>query len=370
MREEVALRVLSEIMNWDNDRFRDEFQWLRLMSRMKYDGYRDFVAGMRFIESLINWLQQFQSSERETAYLFVKQFLIYVGPAEFQHLVELVYPENVRPRLANAVAQQLEMPSYKLWASAAGPRHYRELLRRTLFLGLSDGARIDIFRRANVGLVSNEQIAVGAQNDEEKWDSLRKDLRHDTRDADAKFEFIYVLDDFVGSGSTLLRFDEEKGAWTGKLVKFWRNIRPFRETHFAERLTVCVHHYLASHAAAQNLQANRDRAAEALGTNWFPRESVEFSFGYILSPDAPVSDMMAPEFLQLVNKYYDPAIETKHTLVGRTQDVKRGYAGCSLALVLEHNTPNNSLALLWAETAGGPMTPAMRPLFRRRQRHV
>ena len=35
-----------------------------------------------------------------------------------------------------------------------------------------------------------------------------------------------------------------------------------------------------------------------------------------------------------------------------------------------YNTPNNSIALLWAETAGGPDKHAMRPLFRSRQRHT
>ena len=52
-----------------------------------------------------------------------------------------------------------------------------------------------------------------------------------------------------------------------------------------------------------------------------------------------------------------------------------GYGGCALPLVLAHNTPNNAVALLWAETRGearedGQPASAMRPLFRRRQRHV
>ena len=38
------------------------------MARLKYDGYRDFQASMRFIESLATWLQQFEPHERETAY--------------------------------------------------------------------------------------------------------------------------------------------------------------------------------------------------------------------------------------------------------------------------------------------------------------
>ncbi len=63
-------------MNWSDDRAREEFRWLRLMARLKYDGYRDFQAGMRFIESLVTWLQQFKPAERETAYGFVRKTLV------------------------------------------------------------------------------------------------------------------------------------------------------------------------------------------------------------------------------------------------------------------------------------------------------
>jgi len=59
MNQDLALRVLGQIMAWNDEQARDEFRWLRLMARLKYDGYRDFQAGMRFIESLATWLQQF-----------------------------------------------------------------------------------------------------------------------------------------------------------------------------------------------------------------------------------------------------------------------------------------------------------------------
>jgi hypothetical protein len=76
----------------------------------------------------------------------------------------------------------------------------------------------------------------------------------------------------------------------------------------------------------------------------------------------------------LTQTYYDPSLRTKHTDVGGVTHLGLGYGGCALPLVLEHNTPNNAVALLWAETAGGDRdgvaAPAMRPLFRRRQRHT
>ena len=65
----------------------------------------------------------------------------------------------------------------------------------------------------------------------------------------------------------------------------------------------------------------------------------------------------------LVEKYYDPAIQDEHTSVGGTDDIKYGFAKCGLPVVLPHNTPNNSVALLWAEIN------QQRALFPRVQRH-
>jgi hypothetical protein len=84
-----------------------------------------------------------------------------------------------------------------------------------------------------------------------------------------------------------------------------------------------------------------------------------------------LSDATDSPFIALTKKYYDPRIRNTHTDKGGTTDISLGYAGCALPLVLDHNTPNNSVALLWAESEpqesyDGRM---MRPLFRRRQRH-
>jgi len=101
--------------------------------------------------------------------------------------------------------------------------------------------------------------------------------------------------------------------------------------------------------------------------DWF--EHVQFSFGAILPPNLPISQDSHGAFLELTNRYYDNSIETRHIKVAGT-DAKLGFGQCALPLVLEHNTPNNSVALLWADTVGGNGGHAMRPLFRRRQRHV
>jgi len=364
MNEDLGLRVLSEIMGWGDHRARREFAWLRLMSRFKYDGYQDFVAGMRFAESLASWIQQFAPEEREIAYAFLRRTMVYIGTAEMNHLVELAYPETVRRRLVLAIARRRCIPPYRVWATPDATLAYGRLLRQTLFMGLSDGARVDVFRRSNAGIISNEQVVVGIQVASEKWEDLLENLRKDLGPT-AKFAYVYLLDDFIGSGKTLLRKDGK--SWKGKLVRFWENVKPRLSTHFERDWVLCVHHYLASHYASESVRERNAEIQAARLDHWFPR--VEFSFGAILPAVLPIEPTRDADFMALVNRYYDPAIETEHTSVGGG-DVRLGFDGCALPLVLEHNTPNNSVALLWAEAQGSNGKHAMRPLFRRRQRHT
>lgn len=55
-------------------------------------------------------------------------------------------------------------------------------------------------------------------------------------------------------------------------------------------------------------------------------------------------------------------LRTTHTDVGGVEHLGLGYGGCALPLVLDHNTPNNSVALLWAETEAGSAMAAWRLL--------
>ena len=367
MNQELALKILSQIMGWDMDRARKEDAWLRLMSRVKYDGYQDYLAGARFVESLANWLQQFEAAEREIAYSFIRHSLVYLGPAEMQHLVDLVYPETIQLRLLKAVANHLQVPKYQVWAQQESASAYEAMLRKTLFIGLSDGARMDAFRRANVGIISNEQIVLAMQVDEDKWADLLEKLHKDTGDQSARFNHLYLLDDFIASGTTLLR--NQEGKWTGKLIRFWKACRDqgIISTHFDDGYVVLVHHYLASHKVSIEIDQRYNEALQELGPDGiFPR--VEFSFGTVLPEDLPIDDSRFGEFMKLIDKYYDPSIVTKSIALGG-KDARLGFGGGGLPLILEHNTPNNSIALLWAESEGKDGKPAMRPLFRRRQRH-
>jgi hypothetical protein len=379
MNQDLGLRILGQIMAWTDDRAREEFAWLRLIARLKYDGYSDFQAGMRFIESLATWLQQFEPDERETAYAFVRHALVYIGPSEMQRLVEQFHPRTVRSRLVSTIAAERGIPTYRVFADTAAVAATERLRRQTLFMGLSDGARIDIVRHSNVGFISNEQLVPSTQVDKEKWQDLLVNLRRDLGDPKASFRLVYLIDDFMGTGTSFLRYNAEKQKWTGKLLRFKESVDSAvvalgGDPILSDDWELCVHHYVGSAAAAQAISERQQEAQCSLTVDGWAK-AVHFSFGMELPADLPIDKVPGrfDGFMALTQRYYDPIIRTRHTDVGGVHHLGLGYGGCALPLILDHNTPNNAVALLWAETDGGvrdgTTAPAMRPLFRRRQRH-
>lgn len=381
MNQDLGFNILSRILDWSDERARKEFEWLRLMARLKYDGYRDFQAGMRFIESLATWLQQFTKAERETAYRFLRSALVYIGPSEMQRLVEQFYPREVRDRLMRMIAARRSIPLYRLLADEEATDAVKRLRRQTLFMGLSDGARIDIVRHSNVDLLTNEQLVVATQVDTNKWKDLLDKLREDLKDNDVRFAMVYLIDDFMGTGTSLLSYNEEKQKWSGKLIRFKKSMEDAADSLQGDQLFepewhLCVHHYVGSAHATKAIQDRAEKAKATLeGSQW--AKAIHFSFGTVLPDDLPIDKAAGrcDQFIDLTRKYYDPILRTRHTDVGGVTHLGLGYGGCALPLVLDHNTPNNAVALLWAETDGGVRdgginAPAMRPLFRRRQRHA
>ncbi|PWJ23282.1 hypothetical protein ATK17_3775 [Branchiibius hedensis] len=379
MNPDLGLRVLSSVMDWDDDKAHDQFQRLRLMATLKYDGYRDFEAGVRFTESLASWLQQFDSDQREAAYEFIMTRLVYIGPSEMEKLVGQFYANFVHPELLTAVAKQMDTPRHTLLANEEARERIGRLRRRTLFLGLSDGARVDYIRHQNVGLITNEQVVGSTQLDRAKWEDLLDELRGDLKDDDATFRAVYLIDDFAATGTSFFRLADGKAK--GKLSKFATSVQEAQDVLeariFEDDYQVFIHHYVGTAKARKELADRLDAGKGALAKAGLP-PNISTTYGLWLPESLPLdADNPADgAFLALANEYYDDSITSRHTAVGGTADMKLGYGGCALPLILDHNTPNNSMPLLWAETAGSApadgkdAVPAMRPLFRRRQRHI
>ena len=295
-----------------------------------------------------------------------------------QRLVEAFYPSTVRSCLLQAVAHRHGIPKYRIASNPEATEDLAKLRRRTLFMALSDGARLDILRHSNVGMLGNEQFVVATQVDADKWKDLLKNLRKEQGE-NAKFAIAYLIDDFMGTGTSFLRYDAATKVWKGKLLRFRESMlaatAEIGECPFEEQWELCVHHYIAGFEGAQSIRKREIEARTQLAhASWC--RSLSFSFGTILPQDLPLTADPARQkaMIDLTKKYYDPILRTEHTDVGGVEHLGLGYGGCGLPLVLEHNTPNNSVALLWAETEGGSReggitAPAMRPLFRRRQRH-
>jgi len=379
----LPLKLVADVMGWDDERATEEYAWLRLVSAMKYDGYSDFRAGARFLESLVSWLRQFDPADREAAYTFVKKRLVYISSLEMQRIIENFIPETVNPYLRRRIACEMGIPPYDVWRTPEGANNFKHKFRRCLFVGMSDGSRIDILRRTNSGRISQEQVVPMMNVDYEKWKSLDDDLKKEQGNV-AKFDNVYLIDDFTASGTTFIRFPDGKPK--GKLAKFNQIVTDARK-HLGNRFplsidyTLHIHHYVSTAQARSALDMRINEAEIKLDNRSYG--SVVITEGMLLPHDLRVATMdetgkavtpTRPDDVAIVDlskRYYDHALFgrlEKHCREAGQNDMRYGYANCALPVVLEHNTPNNSIPLLWAET-DGESGESMHSLFYRRDRH-
>ena len=158
MQKDLAETLLARIMDWDDATRAAERARLELFAAYKYDQYQQFAPGRRFLESLALWLRQFKKGdERNLAYEFVRNRLVFVSNEEMNALVDLAFPTIVRPSLLRDAAEATGVAPFRSKA-IANSESYRCLQRQTLVLGLSDGARTDRFRRVNSDSISHEQV--------------------------------------------------------------------------------------------------------------------------------------------------------------------------------------------------------------------
>ena len=244
MNRDLAERLLSRILDWSTEEKAAERGFLEDFTAYKYDEYQQFAPGGRFLESLALWLRQFKSlEERRVAYEFVKTRLVFISDAEMNHLIELAYSTFIRPHLIRKTAAATGVEPFRIKAIMES-NEYRRRLRQTLFLGLSDGARTDRFRRANPQVISNEQIwhayDLSQGKAKELIGKLNQDLtsfeaNHDRgTDVEAAFSTVVLLDDFTASGTTYIRREKDQ-SWGGRIAKIlqalgeWDDLYPARE---------------------------------------------------------------------------------------------------------------------------------------------
>lgn len=355
MRDALAERLLATVMSWSAADVARERPILQALASLKYDEYQQFSPGMRFVESLALWLEQFEAGERRIAYDFVRSRLIFLSEGEMAHFAAVMYPDFVRPLLLERAADQDSVPAYHVGRIARGPT-FERLQASTLFFGLSDGARIDQFRRSNREL-SHEQIFPSYELPQERVAELRKWLGASQKDA-SPAPAVILLDDFAGSGTSYVR--EDDGELKGKITKFLKRITDGAEWNGLVSFpttTVVVALYVATAQALKHIEGFAPALEKQFGA------IVRVRPVQLLDERVRITADSNESFINLVERYYDTSEEDEHTRKGGT-NVKFGFAACGLPLVIHHNAPNNSLFLLWVENS-----EQIRPLFQRFSRH-
>jgi len=356
VKSELAEELLSSLMGWDRAVFQEKVRQLEALATYKFDEYGNFRPGVKFFESLAAWLDQLDGlAERATALDFVLDRLIFISDAEMTHLIELVYPEHIELVLRRRTAARLGCSPYSV-AQIVANDEFVLLRRRSLVLGASDGARLDRLRRS-APFLSHEQFLQSTEPAPElvknMRDELAKAIKQDVNILLAKFQHIFLVDDFAGSGQTMLRLKD--GLYKGKLMKLHVAIKNLAEQGLlSDDVDVTVILYVATEQARRHL-------AETIALSPLPNWEVHIVQEL---PSWVRVEEQDKAFAALCERYYDEVLTDEHK--GRAV---MGYVNCALPVVLSHNTPNNSVSLLWADTTDEPASSRRRALFPRYERH-
>ena len=416
MKRELALQLLQETLPMlleGEDEAASIFRELEFLSDYKYNGYEMYHPGRLFLENLYLWLDQFKPEERMDALRFVREKLISISRRDFQQLAYILYHDVIRRQQIRITAEYAGISPYRIRLIRESP-YFQQITRASLYVGMSDGARIDYIRRHNLH-ISNEQVLPYYEVSSLKKADLLKELQKELSNPNGLFHCLFMVDDFCGSGRTLLRevvtinvnqpyeppviplswqsrfrFSAEtnelellyQGALSCEDQQALQGMGVSRE--YAEAIDHLIDKYSKNETvlkgaltkAEENLREILDSKAyiylcpllatqkaldrlNALITRLpAPFADMKILPGAVLKDSERITSNKDP-IGALCENYYTTDFEDEHT-----GPVKFGFDNCGLPLVLHHNTPNNSIYLLWARKPAG-----FNPLFVRYERH-
>lgn len=328
---------------------------LSRLAEHKFDDYEGFSAGERFFERLARWLAQFDMQERRRLVRFLLTELVFISRTEMDHAIACAYPHHIKRLLVDQAASEIGMSPHQV-SKITSSQEFRSLRRRTLFLGLSDGARLDILRRSSDEL-SHEQFSLapelGTYAQESMLQKLAIALGKEDSDDSVAFKNVVLVDDFYGSGTSLIDRRAD-GTWKGKLERARTHLNGLASQTPAvvdPKPSVTVVIYVASSLARRHIQSMLD--------------DFEPSWRLVVVQELPDSICVDEAQLRSIcEEFWDPAMEDEHKGAAPL-----GYKKVALPVVLFHNTPNNSISVLWADTEHQPESKTRRALFPRYERH-
>jgi hypothetical protein len=371
MNSNLASLLLSSVMSWDYVGLNSERPELEFMGSMKYDAYDRFMPGTRFMSSLVQWLNQFDEEDRATVLNFVKKKLVFISSPQMNYLVDLLYDSKIRPILLRKATENAQTPSYIL-CNKKVQKQFEIEKRSSLVVGLSDGAHTDILRRS-AGF-SNEQVLTNYYPDGKKLKDMLKDLREDKKLEGVEnvyFRNIFLIDDFTASGKSFVRYDEKAKKFKGKLSKiidelYATNIEPTEEEkkkgkkeelHMSYLLDanqpeihIDILFCMATQKAEDNIRKSLDDFLEKRSYG-----KIRYHIHVVQKLDESLSRDITgdPDLMRVLEKPKYLHQNLKDDTAYKVGSVNRPYLGfdeCALPVVLSHNTPNNSLPILWQDT--------------------
>jgi len=198
--------------------------------------------------------------------------------------------------------------------------------------------------------LDNEQVLTTYFIDNEKIKDLQNELKSNCNEE--KFSSIFLIDDFTASGTSYARFELDNTA-KGKIFKLLNKIYKSTEgkdqfSNLVERENLSIHviFYIATDMAITNIKSAIE---EYIDIN---KLKIDYSINVVqLMGDKVKKDVLAnSDFISLIKQdsYFDDSIVDKHFQKGmKNNEPYLGFAECGLPLVLFHNTPNNSIPIIW-----------------------
>ena len=313
MNQQLAEKILANVMEWDTQEVKDNIRGLEHFAELKYDQYQQYQVGSRFIENLTIWLNQFENvEERRLAYEFVKERVVFISQEELYHLINSIYPDVLKPL-------------------------FREQVKKICMdNNISD---------------ENEQVCINYEITDDRMKDIFKEIKKDTEKLVELYKYegvsqdkifnIFLLDDFSGSGISYLRKEADesgKMVWKGKITKVISQLcNQLGVQNSLKNIEIHVILYLATEKAKMHI--------EKQARLYCKEKDVQMEIHVLQN----IHQYKPNEQLEmLIKKYDDPAIEDSHFKKGKHDNPFLGFDECSLPLVIYHNTPNNSFPIIWA----------------------
>ena len=137
------------------------------------------------------------------------------------------------------------------------------------------------------------------------------------------------------------------GDWEGKIAKIIQKLESnegLGALVAKKAIKVIIIIYVAAPQAISHIQ-------EHINILPFYKGTIEFQVVHRLSPETQLDPQNDDGILGIADKdaYFDSEADDEHSAKGDSS-MRLGFADCRLPVILSHNTPNNSIFLLWAGT--------------------